>query len=67
MMSTNQIGELDAGKLKTVRPAISADVDVHPGFKDKWGLGFRLTPPLIRADGRRAAWLGRASRIRSID
>ncbi len=42
MMSTNQIGELGAGKLKSARPAISADVDLHPGFVDKWGLGFLI-------------------------
>jgi methyl acetate hydrolase len=60
MMSTNQIGELDAGKLKTVRPAISADVDVHPGFKDKWGLGFLINTTAYQG-GRSAgslAWAG---------
>jgi len=42
LMSTNQIGELGAGKLKTFRPSISDDVDLHPGATDKWGFGFLI-------------------------
>jgi methyl acetate hydrolase len=60
MMSTNQIGELGAGKLKTVRPAISADVDLHPGVTDKWGLGFLINTTAYPG-GRSAgslAWAG---------
>jgi methyl acetate hydrolase len=60
MMSTNQIGDLGAGKLKTVRPAISADVDVHPGFTDKWGYGFLINTTAYQG-GRSAgslAWAG---------
>lgn len=60
MMSTNQIGELAAGKLKTVRPAISADVDVHPGFTDRWGFGFLINTTAYQG-GRSAgslAWAG---------
>jgi methyl acetate hydrolase len=34
MMTTNQIGDLSAGKLKTFRPTISSDVDFHPGVTD---------------------------------
>jgi CubicO group peptidase (beta-lactamase class C family) len=60
MMATNQIGELSAGKLKTVRPEISSDVDFHPGFKDGWGFGFLINA--IGYDGRRSAgslaWAG---------
>jgi methyl acetate hydrolase len=69
MMSTNQIGDLSAGKLKTVRPNISSDVDFHPGFKDGFGFGF-----LINAegyDGRRSAgslaWAGVANTYFWID
>jgi methyl acetate hydrolase len=60
MMSTNQIGDLGAGKLKTFRPTISADVDVHPGFVDKWGYGFLINTTAYQG-GRSAgslAWAG---------
>lgn len=53
MMATNQIGKLSAGKLKTVRPAISSDVDFHPGFRDGFGYGFLIN--LKPYDGRRSA------------
>ena len=59
-MSSNQIGALSAGKLKTQRPAISSDVDVHPGALDKWGLGF-LINTVPYPGGRSAgslAWAG---------
>ncbi len=42
MMTSNQIGSLGAGKLKTYRPNISSDVDFHPGFTDKFGYGFLI-------------------------
>lgn len=42
MMAANQIGELGAGRLKSFRPELSADVDLHPGAVDKWGLGFLI-------------------------
>jgi methyl acetate hydrolase len=42
MMATIQTGDLSAGKLKTVRPAISSDVDFHPGVKDGFGFGFLI-------------------------
>jgi CubicO group peptidase (beta-lactamase class C family) len=60
MMSSNQIGDLGAGKLKTSRPAVSSDVDLHPGVTDKWGLGF-LINTVAYAGGRSAgslAWAG---------
>ena len=60
MMSSNQIGELGAGKLKTVRPAISSDVDFHPGFMDKFTFGFLMNTTAY-AGGRSAgslAWAG---------
>ena len=53
MMATNQVGELSAGKLKTVRPNISSDVDFHPGFKDGFGFGFLINSKAY--PGRRSA------------
>lgn len=60
MMSTNQIGALGAGKLKTARPAISSDVDFHPGATDKYTFGFLMNPTAYEG-GRSAgslAWAG---------
>jgi methyl acetate hydrolase len=59
-MLKNQIGDLGAGKMKSFRPATSADVDIQPGHKEGWGLGFLInTTPY--AGGRAAgsgAWAG---------
>jgi methyl acetate hydrolase len=44
LMSSNQIGDLSVGKLKSARPLMSADVDFHPGFTDKYTYGFLLNP-----------------------
>ena len=60
MMSSNQIGDLGAGKLKTFQPTRSSDVDLHPGAVDKWGLGFLINTaayPGGRAAGS-LAWAG---------
>jgi len=60
MMSSNQIGELSAGKLKSVRPDRSADVDFHPGFTDKFNYGFLMNTTAYEG-GRSAgslAWAG---------
>ena len=60
MMSTNQIRELSAGKLKSVRPDRSSDVDFHPGFTDKFTYGFLLNTTAYPG-GRSAgslAWAG---------
>jgi methyl acetate hydrolase len=60
LMTSNQIGELSAGRLKTVRPDLSCDVDFHPGFADKWGYGFLINPTAYD-HGRSAgslAWAG---------
>ncbi len=59
-MSTNQIGELIAGRLRTQKPELSLDVDLHPGAEDRWGLGF-LINEIAYAGGRSAgslAWAG---------
>ena len=41
-MIVNHAGDLSAGKLKSVRPAYSADMDVHPGHTDGFGYGFLI-------------------------
>jgi CubicO group peptidase (beta-lactamase class C family) len=60
MMSANQIGPLGAGKLKSAQPAVSSDVDFHPGFTDKFGFGFLINTTAYPG-GRSAgslAWAG---------
>lgn len=60
MMTTNQIGDVSAGKLKTYRPAISSDVDFHPGFTDGFTYGFLINKTAYQG-GRSAgslAWAG---------
>ena len=42
LMNTNQIGEIEAGILKTTAPARSTDVDFFPGISLKWGLGYMI-------------------------
>ena len=39
LMSRNQIGDTEAGILKTTAPGRSTDVDFFPGISLKWGLG----------------------------
>jgi len=69
LMTSNQIGALGAGKLKTQRPAVSSDVDVHPGAIDKWGLGFLINT--VPYEGGRSAgslaWAGVANTFYWID
>jgi methyl acetate hydrolase len=60
MMTTNQIGNVSAGKLKTYRPAISSDMDLHPGAVDGFTYGFLINNTAY-PDGRPAgtlAWAG---------
>jgi len=60
LMTTNQIGETVAGRLKSFQPDRSSDVDVHPGERDGWGLGFlinRVAYPGGRSAGS-LAWAG---------
>ena len=59
-MKVNQIGALTAGKMKSYKPNVSADVDIQPGHTEKWGLGFLINPTPY-AGGRSAgslAWAG---------
>jgi methyl acetate hydrolase len=60
MMASNQIGELRAGILKSVKPERSSDLDLHPGFSDRFGFGFLINTTAY-AGGRSAgglAWAG---------
>lgn len=59
-MSTNQIGDIDAGILKTTNPALSDDVDFFPGVRLRWGLGGMINIDPV-AGGRAAGsqtWAG---------
>jgi methyl acetate hydrolase len=60
MMTTNQIGAISAGKLKSAKPENSCDVDFHPGFTDGFGFGFLINAQAY--DGGRSAgslaWAG---------
>src|SRR5262245_25644165 len=53
LMSTNQIGDLDAGVLKTTNPALSDNVDFFSGVRLRWGLGDMINvdyvPDCVRA------------------
>jgi CubicO group peptidase (beta-lactamase class C family) len=41
-MLRNQIGDLNAGKMRSFQPRTSADVDFQPGHTQKWGFGFLI-------------------------
>ena len=59
-MSVNQIGDLEAGILRTTNPALSNDVDFFPGLRLRWGLGHMINLDPVQ-DGRRAGsltWAG---------
>jgi methyl acetate hydrolase len=59
-MQVNQIGALTAGKMKSQRPDRSSDVDIQPGYTEKWGLGFLINTTAYQG-GRSAgslAWAG---------
>jgi methyl acetate hydrolase len=60
VMSANQIGDLEAGILKTTNPALSNDVDFFPGLRLRWGLGHMINLDSVQ-DGRKAGsltWAG---------
>jgi methyl acetate hydrolase len=42
LMSTNQAGDLEAGKMRSFQPNLSSDVDFHPGESDRYTFGFLL-------------------------
>jgi methyl acetate hydrolase len=59
-MSTNQIGNIEAGILKTANPGLSNDVDFFPGVHLRWGLGHMVNLDPVR-EGRAAGsgtWAG---------
>jgi CubicO group peptidase (beta-lactamase class C family) len=76
-MSVNQIGDLEAGILKTTNPALSNDVDFFPGIRLRWGLGHMINLDPVES-GRRAGsltwaglyntyyWIDPASRIAGV-
>ena len=60
MMGQNQVGDIEAGVLKTTTPARSNDVDFFPGKSLKWGLGYMINAQ-PEPDGRSAGsltWAG---------
>jgi len=60
LMATNQIGNLEAGILKTTNPALSNNVDFFPGVQLRWGLGHMINIDPV-PDGRKAGsltWAG---------
>jgi methyl acetate hydrolase len=77
LMAANQIGDLEAGILKTTNPALSKDVDFFPGVRLRWGLGHLINTDPV-PDGRRAGsltwaglfntyyWIDPASRIAGV-
>lgn len=60
LMTTNHVGNFSAGKLKTLAPDASSDMDMHPGHNDGFGYGFLINSEDY--DGGRAAgslaWAG---------
>jgi CubicO group peptidase (beta-lactamase class C family) len=60
MMGQNQIGNIEAGVLKSTGPAASNDVDFFPGISLRWGFGHMINMQ-AGADGRSAGsltWAG---------
>jgi CubicO group peptidase (beta-lactamase class C family) len=68
-MGQNQIGDLSVGRLTTVMPASSNDVEFFPGMDKKWGLACMITTedaPTGRSAGS-LAWGGLANTYYWID
>ncbi len=69
LMAENQIGDLRAGVMTTAMPALTNDVDLLPGQRGGWGLGFLINPAPL--PGRRhagsLAWAGLANTYYWID
>ena len=68
-MGQNHIGELNMGKMPTVAPMFSNDVDLYPDQVKKWGLSFLINTAKT-AEGRSAgslAWAGLANTYFWID
>src|SRR5215470_2061317 len=77
LMAVNQIGNLDAGIMKTTNAALSNDVDFFPGTHLRWGLGHMINLDPV-PDGRSAGsltwaglyntyyWIDPASRVAGV-
>ena len=61
LMATNHAGDLNAGKLKSVKPAYSSDMDVHPGHTDGYSYGFLINAGDYPGGRPAGAWHGRGS------
>jgi methyl acetate hydrolase len=60
LMSKNQIGDIEAGIMKTTSPALSNDVDFFPGNRLRWGFGHMINLDPVEG-GRKAnslTWAG---------
>jgi methyl acetate hydrolase len=69
LMSQNNIGDLTMGKLTTVAPIYTNDVDLYPDIVKKWGLSFLINTAKT-PEGRSAgslAWAGLANTYFWID
>ena len=53
LMGQNHTGDLQAGVLKTAKPAMSFDADFFPGIRQRWGLTFLIN--MQDVPGRRRA------------
>jgi len=42
LMNRNQIGDIEAGRMKSEAPAVSNDVDFFPGIPLRWGFGYMI-------------------------
>ena len=68
-MGQNHIGDLTMGKMTTVLPAYTNDVDLYPDIVKKWGLSFMINTAKT-PEGRSAgslAWAGLANTYFWID
>ena len=69
LMGQNHIGDLTIGKMPTMAPMYTNDVDLYPDIVKKWGLSFLITTAKT-AEGRSAgslAWAGLANTYFWID
>src|SRR4051795_10255262 len=69
LMSQNHIGDLTMGKMQTMAPMYTNDVDLYPDIVKKWGLSFLINTAKT-AEGRSAsslAWAGLANTYFWID
>jgi methyl acetate hydrolase len=60
LMSRNQTGDIEAGRMKTTSPALSNDVDFFPGVRLRWAFGHMINLDPVK-DGRKAGsltWAG---------